>query len=257
MLLLLQQERTGGVPKMPLHVCVAQTQAQIGLMIQEALYNRLRNHVPVVTMVTQVLVDPKDKAFRKPTKPIGTFYEDDGNLPLEWHIVKTRRGYRRVVASPDPKEIVEAEAIKDLSKEAVVIACGGGGIPVIKSYAKVKGRRRQCGLKGVSAVIDKDLAAQKLAEVVGADMLLILTDVDQVALNYGKPTQYNLHSLKYKDAKQYLKEGQFPAGSMGPKIEASLRFLDRRRKGKVIITSFGLLEKALKGKAGTTITRQS
>ncbi|MEE9406214.1 MAG: carbamate kinase [Candidatus Aenigmarchaeota archaeon] len=255
--ILLQQERTEGVPKMPLHVCVAQTQAQIGLMIQEALYNRLKNHMPVVTMVTQVIVDPKDKAFRKPTKPIGPFYEDEGSLPLGWHIIRTRRGYRRIVASPDPKEIVEAEAIKELSRDAVVIACGGGGIPVIKSYCKVKGRRRQCGLKGISAVIDKDLSAQKLADVVGADILLILTDVDQVSLNYGKPTQYNLHTLKYKDAKQYLKEGHFPAGTMGPKIKASLRFLEKRRKGKVIITSFSLADKALKGKAGTTITRQA
>jgi carbamate kinase len=254
--ILLQQERTGGAARMPLHVCVAQTQAQIGFMIQEALHNTLRRRgKPVVTVVTQVLVDPKDRAFRKPTKPIGPFYEDEGELPIEWHYIRTRRGYRRVVASPDPKEIVEAEAIKRLSKDAIVIACGGGGIPVIKAYCKVKGRRRQCGLKGVAAVIDKDLAAQRLAEVVGADMMLILTDVDQVALNYGRPNQYSLHSLKYKDAKQYLKQGQFPAGSMGPKIEASLRFLDRKRKGKVIITSFGLAEKALKGKAGTTITR--
>ncbi len=253
--LLLQQERTRGVPKMPLHVCVAQTQAQIGLMIQEALYNTFRNHVPVVTMVTQVLVDPKDKAFSRPTKPIGPFYEDDSSLPPEWHIIRTKRGYRRVVASPDPKEIVEAPAIRELSKGAVVIACGGGGIPVVKAYARVKGRRRQCGLKGVSAVIDKDLAAERLAEVAGADTLLILTDVDQVCLNYGTPKQYGLHSLKYKDAKQYLKGGQFPQGSMGPKIEASIRFLERKRKGKVIITSFGLAEKALKGRAGTTVTR--
>jgi carbamate kinase len=256
--ILIQQE-SGKSAKMPLHACVAESQALIGCMIQEALYNRLHKEKvrkPVVTMVTQVLVSPNDPAFKKPTKPIGPYYEDETDIPSNWHIARTKRGYRRVVPSPEPKEIIEAEAIKYLSDQAVVIACGGGGVPVIKGLCKPgKKAFSYCGLRGVAAVIDKDLAAQKLAEVVGADHLIVLTDVDQVSLNYGRQSEYKLGSIKHADAKKYLKAGHFPPGSMGPKIEASLRFLDKRKDGKVIITSFGLLDKALAGKAGTVITR--
>ncbi len=243
--ILLQQESTKQVPKLPLYVCVAETQGQIGYMIQEVLYNKLHQlgiNKPVVTVITQVLVDPKDKAFRNPTKPIGPFYKSQKNLPKNWKIVKSPFGYRRVVPSPEPKKIVEEKEIRKIFKGAIIIACGGGGIPVIK--------RR--GLIGVDAVIDKDLAAEKLAEVVKADMLIILTDVPNVYLNYKTKNQKPIRRMFIKDIRKYLKEKQFPPGSMGPKVEAAARFIERRG-GKVIITSFDLLEDALKGRAGTVI----
>jgi carbamate kinase len=244
--LLIQQEE-GKVPRMPLYVCVAETQAQIGFMFQEAFYNKLRKlekHIPVATVVTQVMVDPKDKAFKHPSKPVGPFYNTEKGLPVEWHLAKTFRGWRRVVASPEPKYIVEADVIKELSRDSIVIACGGGGVPVIK----MKG-----SLKGMSAVIDKDLTAQLLAEEMDADYLIILTDVDQVALNYKMKEQEWVKRMTLKEARQYLKEGHFHVGSMRPKIIAAMRFLEGRPKRKVIITSFGLLSKALNGRAGTVI----
>ncbi len=228
--ILLQQETTKSVPSMPLYVCVAETQGMIGYMIQEALYNKLHRagiDMPVITLITQVLVDEKDSAFKNPTKPIG---------------LEGRPGYR-IVPSPEPKRVIEAEAIRKIMGKAVVIACGGGGIPVIMKR----------GLKGIDAVIDKDLASEKLAEDVGADLLIILTDVDAVYLNYGKKGQKKLMKMNINEAKKYLKQGQFPSGSMGPKIDASVRFLEKNKKGKVIITSFDKLGKAMEGKAGTVI----
>jgi len=251
------------VPQMPLYVCVAESQAQIGYMIQETLYNKLyelHRHMPVVTVVTQVLVDRSDPAFRKPTKPIGPFYQDKKSLPKSWDIVKTPKGWRRVVPSPDPKEIIEAGAIRNIIKKAIVIACGGGGIPVVRStgicYPGATGEeKRFCaskGLYGVDAVIDKDLAGQRLCEVVKADYFFILTDVEQVSINFGKPDEKRLGKTTLSQIKKYNKEGHFPPGSMGPKIRAAIRFLEGGGK-EVIITSFEKLEQSLEGKAGTVI----
>lgn len=246
-LLLQQQEH---IPKMPLYVCVAESQGQIGYMIQEALYNKLhkiRVNKPVVTLITQVLVDNNDKAFKRPTKPIGPYYQKEDDVPIEWHMIKTPKGFRRVVPSPEPREIIEKDIIKDAVKRVVVIACGGGGIPVIKGG---KGP----GLFGVDAVIDKDLTAQKLAGIVNADIFAILTNVDRVYLNYRGKDHTGLKSMDLSDARKYLKKGHFPPGSMGPKITAAIRFLEKNRKGKVIITRFQDLDEALKGRAGTIIT---
>lgn len=247
--ILLQQERAGrSVPKMPLYVCVAESQGMIGYMIQESIYNKLHKHridIPAITLITQVLVDSKDPAFRRPSKPIGPFYRSRAGLPKDWSMVKTARGYRRLVPSPEPKRIVEAGLIKRAVKGAIVIACGGGGIPVIK--------RR--GLVGVDAVIDKDLTAGLLAREVRAELLIMLTDVDSVYLNYGRANQRRIGEMDIREAGQYLKEGQFPPGSMGPKVEASIRFL-RAGGSRVVITDFDSLEKALAGGAGTTMVKK-
>jgi len=245
--ILLQQEKASRfVPQMPLYVCVAETQGMIGYMIQETLYNKLHKHridIPVITFVTQVIVDSKDSAFRNPSKPIGPFYKSKMNLPKDWSLVKTARGYRRIVPSPEPKKIVEIDAIKETVKKAIVIVCGGGGVPVVKKK----------GLVGVDAVIDKDLSAALLAKDVGAEMLIMLTDVDAVYLNYGKKNMEKVKEMNIREAEQYLKRGEFPPGSMGPKIEASIRFLKSGGK-KIVITDFNSLEKAVSGSAGTIIT---
>lgn len=247
--ILLQQEHPEA-PKMPLFVCVAQSQALIGCVIQEALYSHFHKaglHTPVVTLVTQVLVNKNDPAFKEPTKPIGPYYPSEKGLPIEWHMTETRKGFRRLVPSPDPKRIVEGDSVRDLSGTAVVIAAGGGGIPVT---------RRDRTLQGVDAVIDKDLAGQLLAEVVDADLFVILTDVPNVYLNYGEKNQKALSKTGLKAVKQYLKKGHFPSGSMGPKMEAAVRFLERRKGRRVIVSSLEQFEDALKGKAGTIIERE-
>jgi len=226
--ILIQQARARAeVPAMPLHICVAESQGLIGYMIQDALYDKLHKHridMPVVTLITRVLVDPKDPAFRKPTKPIGP--------------------YHKLVPSPKPQRIIEAEAIKKIVDKAIVIACGGGGIPVIK---------RKRGYEGIEAVIDKDLASAKLAEILNANMLIILTDVDAVYLDYKKPRQKKLGRISLREIKKFYNQGHFPPGSMGPKIEAVINYLEHNKKGKAIITSFDKLELALAGKEGTII----
>lgn len=241
--LLLQQEKSRKIlPEMSLNALVAMTQGYLGYWIQQAIENILRKNA--ITIVTQVLVDPKDPAFRKPSKPIGPFYSSKANLPKNWSLIKTARGFRRVVPSPEPKRIIEADAIKVTVKKAIVIVCGGGGIPVVKKK----------GLVGVDAVIDKDMTAELLARIVNAEMLIMLTDVDAVYLNYRKKGMKRIRKMNIREAKQYLKDGQFPPGSMGPKIEASIRFLQAEGK-RVVITDFDSLEKALAGKAGTIIER--
>ena len=247
--LLLQQEKARDyAPQMPLHVCVAQSQGMIGYFIQEALDNKLRSaglKTPVVTIITQVLVDPEDHAFKNPDKQIGPYYQE-GRFPSEWKMARTIKGFRRIVPSPKPKEIVEAAAIRKLSKDSIVIASGGGGIPVVREH----------GLKGVDAVIDKDLSAARLAEVVKADILAILTDVENVFLNYGKPNQKRLGKISLDAIKEFSSQNHFPPGTMNPKIQASIRFLQKGGK-KVIITSFENLEKAVNGEAGTIITNSA
>ncbi len=243
------------VGTMTLDVCVAQTQAQIGYQLQQSLANVLkRKRIPksIVTIITQVIVNPRDRAFRTPTKPIGPTYSKTRSKELmrknRWKMVlDPRGGYRRLVPSPSPLEIVEKDAIVDVLEAGdIAIAVGGGGIPVVKNKK---------GLTGIEAVIDKDLASSLLARDIGADLFVIVTDVDSVSLNYNTGKQVDLDVLKLKDAKKHLKGGQFPPGSMSPKIESAIGFLghDKGGKKKVVVSSIDSLSKALAGRAGTVI----
>jgi len=241
------------IPPMPLDICGADSEGGIGYMIQQTLQNQLRKvgiDKDVFTIVTQVVVDQNDPAFSNPTKPIGPFYRRDEAERMAkekgWAVVEdSGRGYRRVVPSPRPLEIVEWRAIeKAIDSGAIVIAVGGGGIPVV--------RLSDGTLKGVEAVIDKDRASSVLARQLGADMLVILTQVEKVALNYGKPNQIDLDLLTVEEAKQYLKEGQFPPGSMGPKIEAAIEFLEAGGE-EVVITLPELLYEGIQGRRCTRI----
>ena len=239
------------VPEMPLNVLDAELEGELGYMIELALNNELKKSKrKSVTVLTQVLVDKNDKGFKNPTKPIGLFYSEKEAEKLRKKgfkiIYQVGKGYRRVVASPTPLEIIEINQIKDLMEKGnIVIAAGGGGIPVYRSDK---------GLKGIDAVIDKDRASSLLARNIKADLLLILTDVDKVALNYKEKNQKFLNKLSVKDAKKYLKEGHFKEGSMKPKIEASINFLENGGK-KVIITSISKVKESLKGKNGTLIVK--
>lgn len=254
--LLMQQESLADtIPPIPLDVCDAMTQGQIGYMIEQTLRNMFtKNGIqkPVISLVTQVVVSENDPAFCNPTKFIGPFFKKEECEMLErekgWQMKEdSGRGWRRVVPSPKPVDIVEKEEIGEMiRKNFVVISCGGGGIPVLRDK---KGR-----LKGVSAVIDKDFAAERLASLIGAEMLLLVTSVNQVSIFYGTPNQKSLSKMTLKEAKHYLAEGHFPPGSMGPKIEAAIKFLDSGGK-KAMITSLEGIEDALNGKGGTEITQ--
>lgn len=248
--LLQNEEAARLVPAMPLHVCVAETQGQIGYWFQQALSRALNGSgpgVPVATVVTQVVVDPADPAFANPTKPVGPFYSPDRArafmISHGWNMKEDAgRGWRRVVASPRPLRIVEAELIRRLvDGGAVVISAGGGGVPVAETPD---------GLIGIEAVIDKDLGAQILAATVGAPTLLILTDVPQVLLHYGRPTQRALGHVALSEAEAYVAEGHFAAGSMGPKVDAAIRHL-RAGGARAIITGLHEAAAALAGEAGT------
>lgn len=244
--LLLQQEASTEVQQMPLGVLVAETQGQIGYMIESTFDEELMrlgsdDEKLFVTILTYVQVDSEDPAFKNPTKPIGPSYPD----PKPGYI-KTSKGWRRVVPSPKPIKIIQWREIKKLIQlDFIVIACGGGGIPLVK---------RKNNFHGVEAVIDKDLASAKLAEQIDADILVIATDVDRVAINYQKPNQKFLEKLTIKDAKKYIEEGQFPPGSMGPKIQACINFLEYGGE-RAIITSTEKIKEALEGKAGTELFR--
>lgn len=249
--LLLQQESCDAVPNLPLEILVAQTQGQIGYMIESTLDTKLmklgiHTEQRLVSLISYVVVDEKDPAFQNPSKPIGPSYTAEKAATLPYPTRKTPKGYRRVVASPRPITIVEKREIKRLIEMGfVVICCGGGGIPVIR-----EGRAFQ----GVDAVIDKDLASAKLAEEVDVDIFLIATDVDGVALRFGQPDQEFLRTLTLEQADHYLKQGHFPAGSMGPKVEAAVQFI--RSGGKrALIASIESIEEAVAGKAGTEVTR--
>ena len=227
------------VPELSLDVCGAQTQGEIGYILQSALRPLVRK--PVITVITQAIVDRKDPAFKNPTKFIGPFFPKPGpGLRKD-----SNRGYRKVVPSPDPREIVEAGEIARLVKEGfIVIACGGGGIPVFKTPQ---------GFRGAEAVIDKDLASERLATSLHADILLMLTDVPCACQDYGTKRQKPLHRISLAEAERLYRRGQFPPGSMGPKILAATRFI--RHGGKrAIITSPEKAVLALRGKAGTEIT---
>jgi len=253
--ILLQQDvAKGAVPPMPLDVCVAQSQGQIGYMIQQCMLNSMASSnikKSVVSVVTQVLVDENDPAFENPTKPVGPVYRyDEALLRLKegYILTQQRGGWRIVVPSPDPIAIVEAEAIKKLIDNGViVIAVGGGGIPVVRKGKKMR-------VEGREAVIDKDLASECLATEIGADVLLILTDVDAVYVNYGSENQKKLEKVSLKEVEEYYQQGQFPPGSMGPKVLAAIRFLHNGGK-KAIISSIENAWKAVEGKAGTHIVK--
>lgn len=241
-------------PVMPFDVCGAMSQGYIGYHIQQglrqALSKRNRN-VPVVSLVTQVVVDKNDKAFQNPTKPIGAFYNEEEAKKLEAekaYVMKedAGRGFRRVVASPMPKKIVELSAVKALWDTTIVVAAGGGGIPVIE--------KEDGTLEGVAAVIDKDLAAERLAEDVNADALMILTEVENVSINYKKPDQKDLRNITVAEAEKYMSEGHFAPGSMLPKVQAAVMFAKANPGKKAIITSLYKGVEALQGKAGTVIT---
>lgn len=241
-------------PAMPFDVCGAMSQGYIGYHIQQCLkyaLNRDNRNIPVVTVATQMIVDEKDPAFQKPTKPIGPFYTEEEAKELEaskgWTMKEDAgRGWRRVVASPIPKRIVEIDAVRQLWDRSIVITCGGGGIPVVE--------RMDGHLEGVAAVIDKDFAAELLAEDVEADILMILTEVEKVAINFNKPDQEDLDHLTLAEAARYIEEGQFPAGSMLPKVEAAMKFVRRFPSKKAIITSLDKAVEALAGETGTVIT---
>lgn len=242
------------IPPMPLGVCVAESQGLIGYMIQQCLSNALQKaeiNKPVATLITQVLVDKDDPSFSNPTKPIGPYYEKEEAEQLshqEYDFQKFPEGWRMVVPSPDPKEIVEGDIVKKMvDKDVLVIAAGGGGMPVIE--------KEGWGLDGVEAVVDKDLASERLAEAVDADLLLILTNVEKVYINFDKPDQKPLDHVSLEDLKKYYQQGHFPPGSMGPKILAAIRFLEAGGK-KVIISHVEKVMQALKGKTGTHIQKR-
>ncbi len=241
-------------PAMPFDVCGAMSQGYIGYHIQQCLkyaLNRTNRNIPVVTVATQMIVEESDPAFKNPTKPIGPFYTEAEAKALEKEKGYTMkedsgRGYRRVVASPLPRKIVEIDAVKQLWDHAIVITCGGGGIPVLE--------RPDGTLEGTAAVIDKDFAAELLAEQVDADILMILTEVEKVAINFNKPNQENLDNISLAEAAQYMEEGHFAPGSMLPKVEAAMRFVRAFPQKRAIITSLDKAVDALEGKTGTVLT---
>lgn len=238
--------------EVPLDSCVADTQGAIGYMFQQVLMNEFRQmnmHKPVATVVTQVLVDPHDPAFQNPTKPIGSFMDEATARRRQaegWHIIEDAgRGWRRVVASPRPMEILEQDVIKTMVDAGIIIiAVGGGGIPVI--------RNEQGDLQGIAAVIDKDLASSLLARNIQADLFLISTAVEKVALNFGQPNQVWLDHMTLAEAKAYMAEGHFKKGSMLPKIQAIIEYLEHGGK-EALITNPENIERALAGQTGTRI----
>ncbi len=243
-------------PDMPFAECGAMSQGYIGYHLQQSIQMELtKRHIRrnCVTLITQVLVDSKDKAFKNPTKPIGAFYTKEEAKELitkNNYIMKedAGRGYRRVIASPEPLKIIEGKTIKELlQKNSIVIAAGGGGIPVIQKYNR---------LHGIDAVIDKDKTSARLALDLKADIFLVLTAVEKVCLNYNTPEEKKLDILTIKEAKEYIKQNEFKEGSMLPKVEACLTFVSHRRNGQAIITSLNKAKEALLGKTGTLIIRK-
>lgn len=240
---------------LPIDTCVSDSQGGMGYMLQQVMQNELEKvgmHTEAVTLITRCVVDLKDPAFNNPTKPIGSFMtEEDAKKRRDrdgWQVKEDAgRGWRRVIASPMPLEILEKRSIKTLLDAGeIVIACGGGGIPVAKNA--------QGEYVGVEAVIDKDLASALLALAIGADYFVILTGVDRVKVNFKKPDEKSLAEMTISEAKKYLAEGQFPAGSMGPKVQAAIMYMEKGGKN-VIITETDKIIPALKGETGTRIVR--
>jgi carbamate kinase len=244
------EEAEGLVPPQPLFVLGAMTQGQVGHLISAALLGGgTMREPPMATIVTHTLVDPADPAFQRPTKPIGPFYlgQEAKRLAQErrWEMVEDAgRGWRRVVPSPEPQGFLEADAIRALVESGfVVVASGGGGIPVVRDGA---------GIRGVDAVIDKDLAAQQLASAVGADVLVLLTAVDRVWLGFGTARQRAVDAMTADEAERHLADGQFPPGSMGPKVTSAIRFV-RAGGRRAVITSPPRVREGLAGRAGTSV----
>lgn len=255
--LLLQQAAADSEknPALPLDSCVAMTQGSIGFWMQNALGNALEKRnltKSVVAIVTQVVVDEADPAFKNPTKPIGPFLDEadaQQEMASTGAVFKedAGRGWRKVVPSPNPVSIKEYQAVNQLVENGVVtISVGGGGIPVIEKDGQ---------LSGVEAVIDKDFASQKLAELVKADLLIILTGVDNVYVNYNQPDQKKLEQVTVAEMKRYIEENQFAPGSMLPKVQAAIDFVENHPEGKAMITSLENIEQVLTGKGGTVITK--
>lgn len=254
--LLRSEKASDQVPALPLDVCGAATQGEIGYLLVQALRTELAAaglHVPVVSVVTQSVVRSDDPAMQHPSKPIGPFYSradaEERKRTLGWQVVEdAARGYRRVVPSPEPVEIVELEVIRDLVNDGVlVVACGGGGIPVTEEDGK---------LKGVEAVIDKDRASALLAAKLGVEVFAISTDTDFVYLDYKKPAQRPVYASTVSEIEKHYAVGQFPPGNMGPKIESAMRFLKQGGR-EVIITSYEHLYDAMHGRVGTHILPDS
>ena len=248
--LMLQQESCREVPRAPLEVLVARTQGQIGYMIESALDSEFMSEgidaqKYLVSLISYVVVDPDDAAFEEPSKPVGPVFSEERARDLPYATRETARGYRRVVASPHPVTVVEKAEIRRLIEmDFIVICCGGGGIPVVR-----EGR----SFSGVDAVIDKDLASARLTGEVGVDVLLIATDVPGVALDYGGPGERFLRAVSVGELLEYRQKGHFPAGSMGPKIEAACEFI-RQGGRQAVICSIEQIERAVEGEVGTVIT---
>lgn len=241
------------IPEMPYPECGAMSQGYIGYHLQQGIGWELKKRdiqKNVATIVTQVVVDEKDPAFTNPTKPVGRFYTKEEADALQTERKGTfkedaGRGYRRVIASPEPKRIVEIDTVKKLSDDGdIVIAVGGGGIPVVET---------ESGLRGVPGVIDKDKSAAELAGELGADVLMILTAVDRVCLDYNTESERCIEKMRVSEAKEYMAKGEFAPGSMLPKIEACISFLENNKNGKAVISSLKNAGMALTGESGTVI----
>lgn len=254
--LLIQQQAADSekTPAMPLDTCVAMTEGSIGYWLQNAMGEVLKEKgidKDVVSLVTQVIVDENDPSFKNPSKPVGPFYtEEEANEQMKADSTVTfkedaGRGWRKVVASPKPISIKEARVIETLVEQGVItVSVGGGGIPVVETAT---------GLEGREAVIDKDFASEKLAEIIDADLLIVLTGVDNVYVNYQKPDQKKLETVSVSEMKQYIDENQFAPGSMLPKVEAVIAFVEAKPKAKAIITSLENIENLLASEEGTII----
>lgn len=255
-ILLASEAASSVTPAMPFDVCGAMSQGYIGYHIQQALRFALKKrnrNIPVTSIVTQVIVDKDDPAFKNPTKPIGPFYTEEEAKRIAGEKGYTMkedagRGWRRVVASPMPKRIVEFSCLKELWDTTIAVVAGGGGIPVIE--------KEDGSLEGVAAVIDKDLAAEKVAEEIGADALMILTEVEKVSINFKKPDQKDLSHMTVAEAEKYIAEGHFAPGSMLPKVQAAMMFAKANPGKKAVITSLFKAVEALEGKTGTVITAE-
>ena len=252
-ILLQNKEAKNITPSMPLGICVAESEGLIGYMIQQCLSNTLkREHIDksVIALITQVIVDEDDPSLSHPTKPIGPYYTEDEAKQMEKDgikMIKQPRGWRMVVPSPDPQRIVESHIIRQMLDDGIiVIASGGGGMPVVE--------KEGWGLTGLEAVVDKDLASERLAEAIDADLLLILTEVEKVFLNFGTPDQKALDKVTLNELKKYYKEGQFLEGSMAPKILSAIRFLEAGGR-KVIISHIDKGWEAVQEKTGTHIVK--
>jgi carbamate kinase len=244
-------------PVIPFPECGAMSQGYIGYHLQQAIREELKRQgveKPVASLVTQVIVDKNDPAFQNPTKPIGAFYSQEEAKEIEKEkgyvmVEDAGRGWRRVVASPRPVDVVEKQAVKTLVDGGILtITVGGGGIPVIE--------KQDGSLEGIPAVIDKDFAAEKLAELMDAQMLVILTGVEQVAINFNTPNQKSLDKINLEQARQYIEEGHFAPGSMLPKVEAAMAFAKSKPGRKAIITLLDKAVEALEGKTGTVIVEE-